>query len=69
MRTYAENLRHVLNAVEGHLVTGYSDGGDTPGKQLSILPGALQDAQVYLEKQMATQEHLQRVSDLVEGFE
>ena len=25
---YAENLRHVLNAIEGHLVSGYADGGD-----------------------------------------
>ncbi|MEN3753692.1 macro domain-containing protein [Mangrovibacter sp. SLW1] len=24
---YAENLRHVLSAIEGHLVSGYSDGG------------------------------------------
>jgi hypothetical protein len=29
---YAENLRHVLNAVEGHLVAGYLDGGDVPDK-------------------------------------
>jgi hypothetical protein len=25
---YAENLRHVLNAIEGHLVSGYADWGD-----------------------------------------
>ena len=25
---YAENLRHVLHAVEGHLVSGYANGGD-----------------------------------------
>ena len=25
---YADNLRHVLHAVEGHLVSGYTDGGD-----------------------------------------
>ena len=24
---YAENLRHVLNAIEGHLISGYDDGG------------------------------------------
>lgn len=23
---YAENLRHVLNAIEGHFVSGYADG-------------------------------------------
>ena len=26
---YAENLRHVLNAIEGHLITGYSEQGAT----------------------------------------
>jgi len=31
----SENLRHVLNAIGGHLVAGYSDGGDAPDKRLS----------------------------------
>ena len=37
---YAENLRHVLHAVEGHLITGFADGGDAPDKRLSLVPGA-----------------------------
>jgi hypothetical protein len=41
---YAENLRHVLNAIEGHFVSGYTDGGDTPDKQLELVPGAVADA-------------------------
>ncbi|MYB56945.1 MAG: hypothetical protein F4X51_11185 [Gemmatimonadetes bacterium] len=36
---YAENLRHVLNAIEGHLVYGYADGGDAPDKELELVPG------------------------------
>ncbi len=66
---YAENLRHVLNHIEGHFVTGYQDGGDAPGKQLSLVPGALKDAQAFLENDNETQQHLKRVSELVEGFE
>ena len=27
---YAENLRHVLHEIEGHFISGYADGGDTP---------------------------------------
>ncbi len=27
---YAENLRHVLHSIEGHLISGYADGGDAP---------------------------------------
>ncbi|MDR5173008.1 macro domain-containing protein, partial [Methylobacillus flagellatus] len=34
---YAENLRHVLNAIEGHLVSGYADGGDAPDKQVELV--------------------------------
>lgn len=66
---YAENLRHVLKAVEGHLVSGYADGGDLPDKQLQLVPGALDDVHTFLQTQPTTQTHLDRVSDLVEGFE
>lgn len=66
---YAEKLRHVLKAVEGHLVSGYADGGDAPDKQLKLVPGALEDAVSFLKNEAATQARLERVSNLVEGFE
>lgn len=66
---YAENLRHVLRVIEGHLIEGYADGGDDPGKQLALLPGAVQEAEVLLASCPATRERLERVVRLVEGFE
>ena len=66
---YAENLRHVLNAVEGHLVAGYADGGDTPDKPLTLVPGAVQEASEYLEAHSETRERFNRVTALVSGFE
>lgn len=66
---YAENLRHVLNAIEGHLVSGYADGGDVPGKQLDLVPGALEEANKFLSEQEQTRERLKGVSQLIEGFE
>lgn len=66
---YAENLRHVLAAVEGHMVTGYADGGDAPDKPLELLPGTLQRAQALLKSKPATVSRFERVSQLVEGFE
>ena len=66
---YAENLRHVLKAVEGHLMSGYADGGDAPDKQLKLVPGALEDAVSFLKNKAATQARLEKVSNLVEGFE
>ncbi len=66
---YAENLRHVLNAVEGHLLSGYSDGGDSPTKRLELVPSAREDATQFLEQHQDTQKRFDKVAQLVEGFE
>ena len=66
---YAENLRHVLSAVDGHFVSGYADGGDDPDKQLDLVPGAIEDASRFLRKHKETQSRFEKVSVLVEGFE
>ncbi len=66
---YAENLRHVLRHVEGHMISGYADGGDAPDKQLELVPGAVKDAQVFLREDAAVRDRFDRVADLVEGFE
>ncbi len=66
---YAENLRHVLRSVEGHLVSGYRDGGDAPSKPLELVPGAVEDAVEFLEGHPDTEKRLDRVAKLVEGFE
>lgn len=66
---YAENLRHVLNAVEGHYVTGYGSGGDAPEKPLELLPGAIEAARATLAERAETQKRFERVVELVEGFE
>ena len=66
---YAEKLRHVLRAIEGHLVSGYADGGDAPDKQLELVPGAVRDAEAFLTEDSETRSRFDRVSNLVEGFE
>ena len=66
---YAENLRHVLHAIEGHLTVGYDDGGDAPDKQLALVPGAAEDAAAFLADHPDTRARFDRVSALVEGFE
>ena len=66
---YAENLRQVLALIEGHLVSGYADGGDAPGKQLELVPGAAADASAFLTAHPDTQARFDRVVALVEGFE
>lgn len=66
---YAENLRHVLREVEGHLISGYADGGDAPDKALELVPGAVEDAFKFLEGAPDTLSNFHRVTNLVEGFE
>jgi O-acetyl-ADP-ribose deacetylase (regulator of RNase III) len=66
---YAENLRHVMNAIEGYLISGYADGGDTLYKQLKLVPAASQDAQNFLQEYPDTLTRLTKVAELVEGFE
>lgn len=66
---YAENLQHVLNAIEGHFVSGYADGGDAPSRQLQLVPRALEEARAFLANKADTQRRFRSVSDLVDGFE
>ncbi|QIB35791.1 type II toxin-antitoxin system antitoxin DNA ADP-ribosyl glycohydrolase DarG [Ancylobacter pratisalsi] len=66
---YADNLRHVLTKIEGHLVSGYHDGGDAPEKQLELVPGAVKDAESFLAADGDTRGRFDRVGKLVEGFE
>jgi O-acetyl-ADP-ribose deacetylase (regulator of RNase III) len=66
---YAENLRHVLQAVNGHLIDGYTASGDGPSEQLMLMPGAIEKAASFLEAHPETRERFDRVGALVEGFE
>lgn len=67
---YAPSLRHVLNTLEGHYISGYGDGGDDPKKPLRLIPGAIKDADEYLERNnLQTIGNLGKVSELVGGFE
>jgi len=66
---YAENLRHVLRRIDGHFVSGYADGGDSPTKSIEPLPAAMAAAESCLAGLPETRARFERVSALVEGFE
>lgn len=66
---YAQNLGLVLSAIEGCFVSGYADGGDRPDKPLELIPGALEDAGAFLAGDRDTNARIERVGDLVAGFE
>jgi O-acetyl-ADP-ribose deacetylase (regulator of RNase III) len=66
---YARNLRHVLNAIEGHFIIGFADAADRPDIQIQLVLDAAKRAEVFLEKHRSTREHFDRVVDLIKGFE
>ena len=68
---YADNLRHALQHVEGHYLGGFGDGS-TPVREaepLTVLPGAESAADRVLATQPGTAARIERVMELVEGFE
>ena len=66
---YAENLRHVLNLIEGHFISGYGDAEDDPTCQIEMDVDASKQAEYYLSMHQDTQQRFDRVGNLVEGFE
>lgn len=65
---YADNLNKVLEVMEGHFIRGYGDS-QKPDAQIELLPGAVAQADAFLEQHTQAKERLQRVSQLIEGFE
>ena len=65
---YAENLNKVLEIMEGHFIRGYGDS-QKPDVEIDLLPGGVKEADDFLEGQEDSIARLQRVADLIEGFE
>lgn len=64
---YANDLKFLLQTLEGHYITGL---GDFSGKSdIELLPMAEDEARSYLREHPETEEHLQRAARLIEGFE
>jgi len=68
---YADNLRHVLQHVEGHYASGFGDGSSPvqEAEPLALLPGAEEAAHPVLADHPETAARIERVMQLVEGFE
>ncbi len=66
---YAENLRHVLSAIEGHFISGYGDADDNPEKQIELKLEAAEQAEAFLRDHPETQARFDQVAALIDGFE
>jgi len=66
---YAKNLRQVLIRLESHYTQGYGDGQDLPTKPIVLLPGVAEEAQAFLQGDQVIRQRMERVTDLIEGYE
>lgn len=66
---FAENLRHVLIAINGHLITGYTAESDSPSEQISLVAGASERADRFLAEHPKTNQRFDRVAAVADGFE
>jgi len=64
---YAEKLHFVIQRLNGHYLSGYGDR--TNASNIYLLPNAKEEAAAYLQDYPETQNHLDRVSELIHGFE
>ena len=64
---YAEELNYVLQRMEGHFIRGYGDRSREAS--VRVLPEAIAEASNFLAEDNATMDRINRVSDLIEGFE
>jgi O-acetyl-ADP-ribose deacetylase (regulator of RNase III) len=66
---YADVLRHVLEKMDGHFITGYGAGENKPDTPIHLNPGAAAEAEQYLKEHPDTRARFDRVAELIEGFE
>lgn len=66
---YADELRHVLNRIEGHFIQGFADGQNKPDTAIRVLEEAVDEAKLALKEHTATQARIGRVARLIDGFE
>lgn len=66
---YADTLRHVLERMESHFISGYGDGQNHPDTPITLKADAVQEAERFLEQHPQTRKRFDRVTRLIEGFE
>ncbi|MFO7860367.1 MAG: macro domain-containing protein, partial [Desulfosalsimonas sp.] len=65
---YAHNLNKMLEILEGHYIQGYGDT-QKPDVEITLLPNANKEADRFLQQDSAAIKNLEKVADLVDGFE
>lgn len=64
---YADNLNHVLGAIDGYYIQGFGDRRER--SSISVTPEGHKQSSEFLQKHPESVAKLKRVSDLIFGFE
>lgn len=64
---YAEKLHHVLQHIDGHYIRGYGDRSTQ--SEIYLLDGAVDAAQIIIDKDDDARQRLETVAHLIKGFE
>lgn len=65
---YAKNLNKVLERLDGHYIRGYGDS-QAPDVEIEVLPGSDAEAEILIAANQETKPRLERVQELIAGFE
>ena len=65
---YAHNLNKVLESLEGHFIRGYGDSQERD-VEIELLADAAEEAVRFISQHEVAGHRLQRVSEVIEGFE
>lgn len=66
---YADVLRHVLDKMEGHFISGYADGLNKPETPIDLKDDAAKEALGFLAQHPDTKQRFDKVAKLIEGYE
>jgi len=66
---YADTLRHVLDRLEGHFISGFGEGSNKPTTPIALAPEAATEAAEYLRDDRDTAKRIDSVLHLIDGFE
>jgi len=64
---YADNLNHVLQALDGYYIRGYGDRSRRP--EIDLVPEGVEETRIFLSEFPEAEARLERVRRLIEGFE
>lgn len=66
---YSEEVAHILNRADGHFVLGFGDGQNKPDTPISLRSGAIEEATELLNHEPSLGNSIERVAELIEGYE